>query len=235
MRSSRVFLRGAKGYGWYKKYMEKGEEAFQKNVPPTPFLWTAPDASGKTILRPKAHFDITIAKEAVGRLTFELAADIVPTTVYNFARLCLKEGKYGYAGTKIHRIHKGIALMGGDVEKNDGTGNFSSFKSRYFEDENFIIPQSARGLISMASVGVHTNGSQFYISFSPCAHMNGRCMVFGRVMEESMPLLKQMEELFTFRGSPAAEVVISECSLSDHEEFMERMASQRAENHAHAA
>ena len=145
MRSGRLLLRGAKGHNWYKNYVEKGPEAFLKNVPPTPYDW----AANKEIKRPKAFFDITIGKAPLGRLTFELASDVLPITVHNFLRLCLKQGKYGYSNTKIHRVHKKVALMGGDVEKNDGTGNHSSFDTRLFPDENYIIPHSARGLISM--------------------------------------------------------------------------------------
>ena len=46
----------------------------------------------------------------------------------------------------------------------------------------------------MASVGVNTNGSQFYISLSPTYHLNGRCMVFGRLVggEE---LLSRLEKV----------------------------------------
>ena len=210
-----MVLRGSKGYGWYNKFIEQGEKAFLKNVPPTPFNWEA----NKTVLRPKAFFDIALDKEPMGRLTFELASDVMPVATLNFLRLCLHRGKFTYRGTKVHRIHKNIALMGGDVERNDGTGNHSSFDARHFEDENFIIPHSGRGLLSMASVGIDTNGSQFYISFTATTHMNGRCPVFGRLVEGEQHL-KAIESLFTFRGAPSAEVVIAECGAEDHESFM---------------
>ena len=208
-------LRGSKGYGWYKRYLEKGEQAFQKNVPPTPFDWEA----DRALLRPKAFLEIALDKEPLGRLTFELASEVMPVTTLNFLRLCLHRGNFSYKGSKIHRVHKNIALMGGDVERKDGTGNHSSFNSRHFEDENFIIPHSGRGLLSMASIGIDTNGSQFYVSFSATKHMNGRCPVFGRLVEGE-DHLKTIEELFTFRGAPSADVVIAACGAEDHEAFM---------------
>ena len=208
-------LGGSKGYGWYKKFGAQGEKAFLENVPPTPFDWEA----NKTILGPKAYFDIAFDKEPLGRMTFELASDVMPVTTLNFLRLCLRRDKLTYKGTKIHRIHKNIALMGGDVERNDGTGNHSSFATRHFEDENFIIPHSGRGLLSMASVGIDTNGSQFYISFSATTHMNGRCPVFGRLVEGEQHL-RTIEDLFTFRGAPSAEVLIADCGVEDHEMFL---------------
>ncbi len=47
---------------------------------------------------------------------------------------------------------------------------------------------------SMVSVGVHTNGSQFYISLNPLPHMNGRSVVFGRLIEGDN-VLKAIEKV----------------------------------------
>ena len=44
-------------------------------------------------------------------------------------------------------------------------GNHSASKSRYILDEKFIIPPTSRGFLSMASIGVHTNGSQFILVY----------------------------------------------------------------------
>jgi cyclophilin family peptidyl-prolyl cis-trans isomerase len=218
MRPTNILLRGSKGYSWYKNYMEKGPEAFARNVPPTPFDWSA----NKTITRPKVYFDLGMDKENIGKITFELASDVVPMTVYNFIRLSMKQGKYCYLNTKLHRVHKKIAIMGGDVEMKGGAGNHSSFETRHFPDENYIIPHSHRGLISMASVGLDTNGSQFYISFGVNSHMNGRCMVFGHIVDGEEHL-KTIESLFTFRGAPSSDVVITDCGVFDHEAFIKEI------------
>lgn len=143
MRPSTTLMRSSKGYGWYKKFVEKGPEHFRKRVPPTAFNWDALDRK-----RPQAFFTISLDKQPIGDLTFELADDVVPKTVNNFMALCNGSSKYKYSGTKIHLIHKGVSLMGGDVEKNDGTGNHSANEaSKLFPDENFIIPHTERGLI----------------------------------------------------------------------------------------
>lgn len=148
MRRSSVLLRGAKGYGWYTKFMREGQQGFKLNPPPTPFNWeSTPDA----IARPKAVFEMMIDTQTIGKITIELASDIVPKTVDNFKRFCLGEaskfpGK-SYKGSKIHYVNKGVQLMGGDVVSSDGTFNHSSYDSTYFEDENFIIPHSQRGFI----------------------------------------------------------------------------------------
>ena len=47
------------------------------------------------------------------------------------------------------------------------------------------------GLVSMVSSGVHRNASQFYISTEACPHLNGRAVVFGRVIE-GMEVVKKV-------------------------------------------
>jgi cyclophilin family peptidyl-prolyl cis-trans isomerase len=64
----------------------------------------------------------------------------------------------------------------------------------------------------MASVGIDTNGSQFYISLKPTYYMNGRCVVFGRLIEGE-EVIKSIEKSFTFRGMPANDIIISSCGI----------------------
>lgn len=49
----------------------------------------------------------------------------------------------------------------------------------------------------MASVGVDSSGSQFYISLNPNPHMNGRCVVFGRLIN-SNSTLEILEKVFLY-------------------------------------
>ena len=64
----------------------------------------------------------------------------------------------------------------------------------------------------MASIGVDTNGSQFYISLKPTSYMDGRCMVFGRLVEGEN-VIKTIESTFTFRGKPTTDIVIADSGL----------------------
>ena len=50
---------------------------------------------------------------------------------------------------------------------------------------------------SMASIGVHTNASQFYLTLGEAKHLNGRCVTFGRVIEGDS-VLKTIEEVCLF-------------------------------------
>lgn len=218
MRRTLLACRGAKGYNWYNKFQKDGAEAFRKFKPPTPFDWSAPiDASTGVIIRPRVYFDLEMENNALGRIEFELAADVVPNTCHNFMNLV--EGKgvkvKGYQGTSFHVISKNNVIMGGDVENYDGTGNHSSHEDRYIKDENFIIPHSEKGLISMASIGVHSGGSQFYIGLNDGdsnRHLNGRCVVFGRVVS-GKEVVDQVSKLFTTRLKPVHPVTIKECGI----------------------
>lgn len=66
--------------------------------------------------------------------------------------------------------------------------------------------------VSMASIGVNTNGSQFYLSLSPNYYMNGRCTVFGRLVEGEA-LLARMEKVYTYKLVPSSDIVISDCGI----------------------
>ena len=65
----------------------------------------------------------------------------------------------------------------------------------------------------MATVGVKTNGSQFYISLCPTQWMNGRCVVFGRLVNSDETLAK-LEKIYSFMGVPANDVVIKNCEVT---------------------
>jgi peptidyl-prolyl isomerase D len=69
----------------------------------------------------------------------------------------------------------------------------------------------------MASRGVHTNGSQFYIDLAPAPHLNGRCVVFGRIIEGDQ-IIKEMEKVFTVRCTPVRDINITGCGYHSSEE-----------------
>lgn len=218
MRRTLVSCRGAKGYNWFTKFQEQGVDGFRKFKPPTAFDWNKPiDPASGVEIRPRVYFDMSVEKEKMGRIEFELAADVVPRTVENFMLLVMgKAAKVkGYQGSTIHVVSKNNVIMGGDVEVGDGTGNHSAHKTRYIEDENYIIPHAEKGLLSMVSVGINTGGSQFYIGLGSGAgnrHLNGRCVVFGRVVK-GMEVVDEIGGMFTSRLKPAREVVVDECGV----------------------
>ncbi len=114
-----------------------------------------------------------------GDFTVELFAQQAPTTVNNFVFLA-REGFYN--GTTFHRVIKGFMVQGGDP-----TGTGTGGPGYKFADEQsaLALKHSSAGILSMANAGPNTNGSQFFITYGPTPHLNGKHAVFGRVISGS--------------------------------------------------
>jgi len=85
-------------------------------------------------------------------------------------------------------------IQGGDFTKGDGTGGRSIYGAS-FDDENFTLGHDGRGILSMANSGKNTNGSQFFITFRNCAHLNGKHVVFGNVDLEDVESVRVLDYL----------------------------------------
>jgi len=72
-------------------------------------------------------------------------------------------------------------VQGGDFTKNNGTGGESIYGAE-FADESFALRHTQRGLLSMANCGANTNNSQFFITLRDTPHLDGRHVVFGRLV-----------------------------------------------------
>ncbi|KAJ3277014.1 hypothetical protein HDV01_000066 [Terramyces sp. JEL0728] len=84
-------------------------------------------------------------------------------------------------------------IQGGDITNGDGTGGNSIYGGE-FEDENLTIKHDQSCLLSMANRGPNTNRSQFFITSSPCPHLDGIHVVFGRIIEGEN-VFRQIESL----------------------------------------
>ena len=111
-----------------------------------------------------------------GDVVVELFADKAPRTVNNFVFLA-RDGFYD--GVTFHRVITGFMAQGGDP-----TGTGRGGPGYKFADEfHANLKHDKAGILSMANAGPNTNGSQFFITFAPTPHLDGRHSVFGQVVK----------------------------------------------------
>ena len=167
----------------------------------------------------KAFITIKSGSHLLGRLDLVLFDDSVPRTVENFCEL-LKRRQFGkgYLNSSFHRLIRGFMIQGGDFTKGDGTGGESIY-GESFPDENFIHRHDKAGVLSMANSGKDSNSSQFFITFRPTPHLDGKHVVFGFVdMEKSSSILRSLESIKTGTDDrPLVDLTIVDCGLAEEE------------------
>lgn len=168
---------------------------------------------------PVVFLDIKIGDKEARRVELELFKDKVPKTSENFRCLCTGEKgeKLHYKGSIFHRVIKNFMIQGGDFENANGTGGESIYGKK-FDDENFAYNLSREGLLAMANSGPNTNGSQFFITLKDCPWLNGKHVVFGKVIK-GMDVVKEVEAVETDgQDKPKINVVIENCGEIKKEE-----------------
>lgn len=124
-----------------------------------------------------------------GTIIVELFENEAPNTVANFVSLV---ESHFYDGTPFHRVIPGFMAQGGDPT---GTGTSGPGYTIACECD---VPDARKhflGSLSMAHAGKNTGGSQFFLTFAPTEHLDGRHTVFGRVIEgfEILPKITRTE------------------------------------------
>lgn len=97
----------------------------------------------------------------------------------------------------------------GDFTRGNGTGGESIYGEK-FPDEGFQKIHDVPYLLSMANSGPNTNGSQFFITTVPCSWLNGKHVVFGKVLQ-GQDIVKKVESLGSQSGKCSANVTIADC------------------------
>ncbi|OAF68312.1 hypothetical protein A3Q56_03958 [Intoshia linei] len=133
------------------------------------------------------EFTVTKEEKTDYKATVKLAlfGEIAPITVLNYVLLCegyeTHNDTLSYANSTVHRIVPDLLIQSGDVTNNDGSGSTSVYGGEFI-DETFDLSHKT-GVVSMANRGKDTNGSQFFITSSQARWMDGKHVVFGKVID----------------------------------------------------
>lgn len=165
----------------------------------------------------KCYFDISIDGQECGRIVFKLFQDKCPKTCENFRALCTGElgiGRHGkplhYKGSSFHRIVRNFIIQGGDITDGNGKGGDSIYDGS-FKDENFSLIHDEPYLLSMANRGPDTNKSQFFITTNEAPHLDGKHVVFGRVVSGLDTIIRIERQEVDSISRPLKEVIIRDC------------------------
>lgn len=160
------------------------------------------------------------------KIIIELFDDQVPITAKNFYSICKNSKEsISYKNKRVFRVVKNCFIQTGDITNNDGSGSKSIygniFNDEFFYDDNNDLDLKKNYihdkpfLLSMANHGPNTNNSQFIITMKPLPHMNGKNVVFGKVV-------RGISTLLVINNTPAyvdgnlldnIEIIISDCGV----------------------
>ncbi|KAL3281422.1 hypothetical protein HHI36_004630 [Cryptolaemus montrouzieri] len=131
----------------------------------------------------QVFLDVEHDNKPIGKIIIGLFGEVVPRTVENFRIIAMDGiGEKTYTGTPFHRVIDRFMIQGGDILFGNGSGSVSIYGDT-FEDENFIIKHSGAGMVSMANAGPDTNGCQFFITTMATPWLDGKHVVFGKVVK----------------------------------------------------
>ncbi len=114
-----------------------------------------------------------------------------------------------YDGLSFHRVIPQFMAQGG-CPLGTGTGNPGYAYAGEFDPK---VKHDKPGKLSMANAGPGTDGSQFFLTFVPTPHLDGKHTIFGEVVE-GMETVRELERFGTSpQGRPKEPLTMTKCTL----------------------
>ena len=141
-----------------------------------------------------------------GDMKIKLMPDVAPMHVTSTIYLT----RLGFYDDVIfHRVITGFMAQGGDP-LGRGTGG-PGYK--YPGEFDRSVRHDKPGLLSMANAGPNTDGSQFFLTFVPTPHLDGKHTIFGEVVE-GKGTLNELEKAGSRSGKPSEKLVIEKATIA---------------------
>jgi peptidyl-prolyl cis-trans isomerase B (cyclophilin B) len=142
----------------------------------------------------------------VGNIKIKLLPQVAPMHVSSTIYLT----QLGfYDGLSFHRVIDGFMAQGG-CPLGRGTGGPGY---QYGGEFDPTAKHDKPGILSMANAGPGTDGSQFFLTFGPTPHLDGKHTVFGE-LAEGMETLQALESRGSRGGTPSEPLVIKQAAIS---------------------
>jgi peptidyl-prolyl cis-trans isomerase B (cyclophilin B) len=172
---------------------------------------TKPDWKTKLPKPPKVEFDPSskyfwTLQTNYGAIKLQLKPDVAPMHVSS--TIYLTELGF-YDGLTFHRVIPGFMAQGGDPLGSGRGGPGYQYDGEFDPS----VKHSKPGILSMANAGPGTDGSQFFITFVPTPHLDGRHTIFGEVVD-GMDALREIEKRGSRSGATSEPLKIEKATIS---------------------
>ncbi|KAJ8304363.1 hypothetical protein KUTeg_017946 [Tegillarca granosa] len=189
-----------------------------------PFLlFATTQAKSKYTITDEVWFDVKIynynntGQVLDGTFVVGVFGDALPITTTNFIQLAkgfspnYKDiGKiYSYKRSFFHRIIPDFVIQTNEFLHK----GILSYYGSYFRDEGFLFSHVSAGYVGMANHGKNTNGASFYITLRAARHLDGKNVLFGKIVS-GMKIIRAIADVPTDRSSsPIRPVMIEDCGV----------------------
>ena len=159
---------------------------------------------------PKVGFDsdksyFWLLETNKGDIKVELRPEVAPmhvsSTIY-LTRLGF------YDSVVFHRVIAGFMAQGGDPT---GTGRGGP-GYKYDGEFDPAVKHNRAGMLSMANAGAGTDGSQFFLTFVPTPHLDGKHTIFGNVVD-GMATVEALEAAGSRGGQTSEHLEITKATI----------------------
>ncbi len=114
-----------------------------------------------------------------------------------------------YDGVVFHRVIPGFMAQGGDPLGRGSGGPGYEYDGEFSKSVRHDKP----GLLSMANAGPGTDGSQFFLTFVPTPHLNGKHTIFGEVVD-GMDTVRALEQRGSEGGATSERLVMKKTTIA---------------------